>query len=340
MTRLPIVDFVKFIEQGYKEHWAYTMGTRCQNIQTGYLDLSKKERKNSSWARNGWFVTQYKDNAKQYKKALEDWDRGGRCSDCNGLAEGFYEIKTGVSIDSKARYNYAQWCDPKGSGMIPPQYRTPGAAVFWSGTTSNPGKATKIHHVAYLYKPVDENNPSGDWYILEERGKLYGLVRTKLYERKPDFWGWMTKYYDYEITPTPIPTGIKRGDKGDDVKKIQNQLITLGYDLSPYGADGDFGAKTENAVKAFQKDNKLSETGIVDDTTKKLLDERTTTVKSDYEITGGSVWIWTLPPNCGGEKQEVLHKGDQCGKPDVGDYLPIMWNGKMAWVNKKYVKES
>ena len=95
MTRLPIVDFVKFIEQGYKEHWAYTMGTRCQNIQTGYLDLSKKERKNSSWARNGWFVTQYKDNAKQYKKALEDWDRGGRCSDCNGLAEGFYEIISG-----------------------------------------------------------------------------------------------------------------------------------------------------------------------------------------------------------------------------------------------------
>lgn len=252
------------------------------------------------------------------------------------MAEGIYEDFTGVNINTKARYNYAEWCDPKGTGMIPAQYRVPGAAVFWGD------KASSIHHVAYLYKPVDANNPQGDYFLIESRGVMYGVVKTKLSERKPNFWGWMTKYYDYDAAPvpTPTPTGIKRGDKGDKVKEIQNQLLSLGYDLSPYGADGDFGAKTETVVKAFQKNNGLTQTGIVDDTTKKLLDERTTTVKNDYEITGGSVWIWTLPPNCGGEKQEILHKGDQCGKPDVGDYLPIMWNGKMAWVNKKYVKES
>ena len=324
IKRVPISNFVSEIEKALNRKDGYIMGSRGQNPK--------------KWKEDSWWYTQY--SGKQKEKALYWREHAERVWDCNGMSEGIYEDFTGVNINSKARFNYAEWCDPKGSGMIPSQYRVPGACVFWSGTTDRPGKSGDIHHVAYLYKPVNESNTAGDWYIIEARGVMYGVVKTKLYDRKPDFWGWMTKYYDYEATPIPVPTGIKRGDKGDDVKKIQNQLITLGYDLSPYGADGNFGAKTENAVKAFQKDNKLFETGIVDETTKKLLDERTTTMKDGYEITGGSVWIWTLPPNCGGEKQEVLHKGDQCGKPDLGDYLPIMWNGKMVWINKKYVKES
>ena len=38
--------------------------------------------------------------------------------------------------------------------------------------------------------------------------------------------------------------------------------MTLGYDLSPYGADGQFGRKTEAAVKAFQRDHGLKQDGI------------------------------------------------------------------------------
>lgn len=50
---------------------------------------------------------------------------------------------------------------------------------------------------------------------------------------------------------------LKKGDKGDAVKTMQNMLIKCGYDLGKYGADGDFGSKTEDAVKAFQKDHDL-----------------------------------------------------------------------------------
>ena len=66
------------------------------------------------------------------------------------MAEGIYEIHTGTNINQRARNNYASWCDPKGTGMIPAQYRVPGAAVFWKGSSSY------IHHVGYLYKPVVE----------------------------------------------------------------------------------------------------------------------------------------------------------------------------------------
>ncbi len=62
---------------------------------------------------------------------------------------------------------------------------------------------------------------------------------------------------------------IGNGDNGDQVKEIQSFLKSAGY--LDGEADGSFGNMTENAVKNFQKDNGLEETGIVDrDTFEKL----------------------------------------------------------------------
>lgn len=47
------------------------------------------------------------------------------------------------------------------------------------------------------------------------------------------------------------------------VKEMQNALMAKGYNLAPYGADGDFGPTTEAAVKKLQTDNKLPATGVV-----------------------------------------------------------------------------
>lgn len=55
------------------------------------------------------------------------------------------------------------------------------------------------------------------------------------------------------------------GDYSDEVLKIQNRLVELGY-MSD-GADGEYGAKTETAVKSFQTANSLEATGIVEQTT-------------------------------------------------------------------------
>lgn len=65
---------------------------------------------------------------------------------------------------------------------------------------------------------------------------------------------------------------IGKGDEGEQVKTLQRLLMALGYDLGSYGADGDFGSKTDTAVKAFQKKNKLDVDGIVGkDTWNKIL---------------------------------------------------------------------
>ena len=66
---------------------------------------------------------------------------------------------------------------------------------------------------------------------------------------------------------------LRKGSIGEDVKKIQEQLIHLGYDLGPDGADGEFGSNTEKAVIAFQKKYSLEVDGVVGNETRTKLSE-------------------------------------------------------------------
>ena len=62
---------------------------------------------------------------------------------------------------------------------------------------------------------------------------------------------------------------LKKGSSGEDVKYIQNCLISLNYSCGASGADGNFGSNTEKAVISYQKNhkdinnNRLSVDGIV-----------------------------------------------------------------------------
>ncbi len=67
--------------------------------------------------------------------------------------------------------------------------------------------------------------------------------------------------------PTPAYTAnrsyskLELGDKGNNVRKLQNALIELGY-LPAGSADSAYGYQTYNAVKAFQKANGLTIDGV------------------------------------------------------------------------------
>ena len=50
---------------------------------------------------------------------------------------------------------------------------------------------------------------------------------------------------------------------GNKVRTIQNALIKLGYNVGPTGADGKYGANTMAAVKKYQRDNGIKQTGYV-----------------------------------------------------------------------------
>lgn len=60
--------------------------------------------------------------------------------------------------------------------------------------------------------------------------------------------GAATVYYSVRL---PMLT---KGMKGDTVKVMQYLLLAKGYKLPKFGADGDYGAETENALLLFQED--------------------------------------------------------------------------------------
>lgn len=327
---MPIEKFVNELYAAYQREDGYIMGATGQDPK--------------KWAANSWWFTQYT-NSTQKKKALYWRDHAARVWDCNGLAEGIYKDYSGTDINSKARYNYAQWCGTKGKGLIPPKYRQPGAAVFWSDSS-----AGNIHHVAYLFKPVKESKPDGDWYIIEARGVLQGVVMTKLNSRKPNFWGLMTKYFKYPDAPSINPGVIlgdrilKNGSGGADVKALQTNLIRLGYDCGRWGADGDFGDATEAALRQFQVDNKLSVDGIFGVKTLQIMEKRLAELDRPTEdpkrvvINGGNCYVRDMP-NTYGDILAVAKDGtilDYRGETSEAGWLAVNYNGLDGWVSGKY----
>lgn len=65
---------------------------------------------------------------------------------------------------------------------------------------------------------------------------------------------------------------LQLGDTGDAVKAMQALLIACGYNCGAAGADGDFGAETEKALKAFQQANWLTVDGEYGAKTKAALE--------------------------------------------------------------------
>lgn len=341
-NRMPIGQFVAELVAALNRGDGYIMGAYGQNPRTGYLDLSVTTCK-SSWKENGYYYTQY--SGSQRTQALKWREKCTRVWDCNGMAEGIYELWSGVKIDSKARYNYAQWCGVKGSGMIPVSKRVPGAAVFWSNSS-----ASSIHHVAYLWKPVVEGNPEGDWYIIEAKGVMYGVVKSKLNSRKPNFWGIMDKYFDYANTITEAPSqatttapdGLKYGDEGSDVREMQRKLMRLGYDLPKYGADGEFGSETLKALQNFQQDKGLTVTGVYDAATQaamaKALDGR-----QYVRVTGGSVNIRTAPDTLATilgvvHAGNMLPFGGETRQFNGRDWYLVEYANRNGWISSKYAE--
>jgi hypothetical protein len=364
IKRMPIALFVAELKAALDRGDGYIMASYGQNPRTGYLDLSVPESKcKSAWKPNGWYYTQY--SGKQRTQALKWREKCTRVWDCNGMAEGIYEIYSGVCINARARNNYASWCGVKGSGIIPAKYRVPGAAVFWSNTPKDKPTSGNIHHVAYLWKPVKEGHPEGDWYIIEARGVMYGVVSGKLLSRKPNFWGLMDKYFDYSdeavpetpeaepviVSPTLGSRILRNGDEGADVKEMQTGLIRLGYDLGKWGADGDFGDATEIAVKTFQRDHGLEADGEFDPLSLAEFNKALSTLDKPADnpkyviIEGGNCYVRTAP-NTTGKALGVAHAGDKLAFGGSIDeetrWLLVQYTPKGAntptngWVSPKY----
>jgi N-acetyl-anhydromuramyl-L-alanine amidase AmpD len=119
----------------------------------------------------------------------------------------------------------------------------------------------------------------------------------------PELWGQFKeavggKTIGNIVVTTPVQDDpISKGKKfiGYKCKELQEKLIALGYDLGTYGADGDFGKVTYNALLKFQKDNGLVVDGLAGTNTFNKLDEllsnKTETNEYDFRSLQGFIGV-------------------------------------------------
>jgi len=135
------------------------------------------------------------------------------------------------------------------------------------------------------------------------------------------------------IQPKPkIDILLKRGDRGDEVKKLQQYLSSIGYYLV---ADGIFGPKTEAKVKAYQRDNGLKETGYITPELKEKMNDFK--VKQDFFdiiVQMGHVGIYKGMTGTPGEREWTKKLGDAMQPLLAKTGLKYRIMGGLDWLPK------
>ena len=137
---------------------------------------------------------------------------------------------------------------------------------------------------------------------------------------------------------------LKNGMTGYDVKELQTCLIGLDYDCGVWGADGEFGDATEQAVEQFQHAHGCMVDGEVGPETlaalEKAMEEAEAPVKDAryVQIVNGNCYVRTAP-NTDGKKLGVAHRGDILeyqGVQSADGWHLVVYNGHNGWVSGKY----
>ena len=198
------------------------------------------------------------------------WYPGGamvRCFDCRGFT---YWVLHQVGITIKGQGATSQWNDDgnwKTKGKIDDMPSGQVCCVFMYNS-----KTGKMDHTG-LYV--------GGGRIIHCSGEVKtGKITDK---------GWT--HYAVPVGmegDVPVPTSkptLRKGATGPYVVECQEDLLKLGYDLSPYGADGKYGNTTIREVKKFQTKSGLTADGICGQMTWAALDAAVKpdpTPKTDY----------------------------------------------------------
>lgn len=147
----------------------------------------------------------------------------------------------------------------------------PGDQIFfWAADRSYVAHTGLVVDVDDTYVYTIEGNTSGASGVVANGGgvcnKRYALNYSRIYGYgRP-------KYEQKSTTSVPATTQkegfkvsmkeLKKGCAGKQVKSLQALLIGFGYNCGKAGADGEFGAKTDTALRKYQTDNSLTPDGV------------------------------------------------------------------------------
>lgn len=115
-----------------------------------------------------------------------------------------------------------------------------------------------------------ETNADGHFVHIDTRTtKSFWYGQAQAYRST---FGGTTSGSSTSASTTTSSTILSSGSYGSAVKELQEKLNSLGYSCGT--ADGDYGAKTANAVRAFQKKNNLDQDGIAGPKTLEAIDKQ------------------------------------------------------------------
>lgn len=220
-----------------------------------------------------------------------------------GSAGSFYKVKyngtTGYAMKS-----YLDGIDPGPDVTVDPSVKT-GETLF--GITAYPYDTTIIYRVKFR-KTAAENGEVIKTLTAGTTVRVFdrtdnGFVKVKVN-------GQVGYVADTHIiladiaaptpkpTPTPVPgsekySSIRLGDSGEAVTALQNALVELGF-LDKEYIDGNFGAKTESALKVYQKRNGMTQDGVASAQLQVKLFEGISKDSRGYRQ-----YVKTLPPVAG-----------------------------------------
>lgn len=141
---------------------------------------------------------------------------------------------------------------------------------------------------------------------------------------------------------------LKKGMSGSDVRELQQNMLKLGYVLPKYGADGEYGTETVEAVKSFQKKSGLEADGIYGSNTHKSLLAALESLKEPKSVLTTVVILsaedGSVNVRAGNGTQYAILRSVKAG--DAFNYVATAvngWNaveidGQVGWVSDKYSK--
>ena len=187
-----------------------------------------------------------------------------RFANCVFYAVGRFAEITGIWLKSTNAENFCKIA--KEMGLTVTQNPSPGCIAVWAKGEVGNG-ADGAGHVAV----VEIVNASGS-IVTSESGWSASKEFWTTTRKNDGNWGQAKSYRFLGFILPPVPTVrvLKKGDKGEDVRKLQTALADHGY-LREKEIDGDFGVITLGAVLAFQFEHSLTVDGSVGSKTRAAL---------------------------------------------------------------------
>lgn len=270
-------------------------------------------------------------------------------SDCSAAVRAAIKAASGIDIggNTSAQVNNR---NKKGlvihttDGYYPDESKLlPGDCLYFKGNTSHP---LDVGHVE-MYTGSNECYGHGSG-TGPTRKNLKDYCKSRASSKKRYFMA--IRWIPDDDSKDDSVTELHYGSEGEDVKILQQNLIALGYDCGSYGADGDFGTATQSAVIAFQEANQLPATGIVDEVTQTRIAELLESsgdadasetlvvpVSNVITVAGGS-WNVRTGPGAKFSSAGIVRTGMVLEKVDIGDWLPVIYNGEVRYISPKAVK--